>query len=173
MCSVCVSGVSCFGGIGRLWTHRTHVVHHRKSYRLANSDPLRLRQSSAPSPLQRAILLRACLVLSLAGMITAGATLTTIVRQYCAEEEDGCVGDGLTTLSYMSRKDPQRSLLANGMTSSVVLLCSLVTKRCTSLSTRGSVKLCGASTQHSPWWPSSSPSWALSPCVPIRRPGFI
>lgn len=72
--------------------------------------------------MQRAILLRACLVLSLAGMITAGATLTTIVRQYCAEEDDDCAGDGLTTLSYMSRKDPQRSLLANGMTSSVVLL---------------------------------------------------
>ena len=72
--------------------------------------------------MQRAILLRAFLVLSLAGMITAGATLATIVRQYCAEEDDDCAGEGLTTLSYMSRKEPQRSLLANGMTSSVVLL---------------------------------------------------
>ena len=33
------------------------------------------------------------------------------------------VSEGLTTLSlYMSRQEPQRSLLANGMTSSVVLL---------------------------------------------------
>ena len=38
--------------------------------------------------MQRAILLRLCLVLSLAGMLTAGATLATIVRQYCADEGD-------------------------------------------------------------------------------------
>ena len=37
--------------------------------------------------MQRAILL-AFLVLSLAGMITAGATLATIVRQYYEEEDD-------------------------------------------------------------------------------------
>ena len=69
---------------------------------------------------RRTILLRLCLVLSLAGMITAGATLATIVQQYCAREEE--CEDGLTTLSSMSREDPQRSLLANGLTSSVVLL---------------------------------------------------
>ena len=59
--------------------------------------------------MQRAILLRLCLVLSLAGMLTAGATLATIVRQYCADEGDECEGEGLTTLSYMSRQEPARA----------------------------------------------------------------
>ena len=69
----------------------------------------------------RAIVLRLFLILSLAGMVTAGATLATIVREYCATADDECE-DGLTTLSYMSRQEPQRSLLADGMTSSIVLL---------------------------------------------------
>ena len=86
-----------------------------------------------PPPMQRAILLRRCCVSASysrsrrAGMITAAATLATKARcdpttVLCAPSDEGdeCEGKGLTTLSYstftslsyMSRQQPQRSLLA-------------------------------------------------------------
>ena len=62
-----------------------------------------------------------CVLLSFAGLVTAGWTLLSIIDGYCAENAGEC-DDDLTTLSYMSRAEPRTSLLANGMTAALVLL---------------------------------------------------
>ena len=66
-----------------------------------------------------------CVLLSICGVVTALATMLSIVSEYCAAQEctDETTG-GMTTLSFMSREGAFRSRLAVGMT--IALLCFLL-----------------------------------------------
>lgn len=68
--------------------------------------------------MSRTLALRLSVLLSLAGLATAAATLLSIVSDYC---DGGQCDDGMTTLSHMSQ-DGYQSRLSNGMTAALLLL---------------------------------------------------